>query len=190
MWPFLEYFDRKIDAISYLCFELKIIFWCRRPFFLFFVICSFEKYVTDLRWKVPQHSVQQMGLSVRTQKQTAFSASWQMWGTNMTINEAHFSPNTWNVMRAHQPCCQKRCSASCRLINHRAFFTDSTKRPPILCVFIAKRAPSGIRLGATWWSLLRILLNSAFCCVVCSLFALPNSACSCVRNVVWFKALN
>ena len=39
--------------------------------------------------------------------------------------------------------------ASCGLINHRAFFTDSTKRPPMLYVFTAKRAPSGIRLGAT-----------------------------------------
>ena len=28
----------------------------------------------------------------------------------MTINEVHFSQNTWNVMRAHQPCCQKQWS--------------------------------------------------------------------------------
>jgi len=80
--------------------------------------------------------------------------------------------------------------ASCGLIDHRAFFTDSTKRPPILCVFTTKRAPSGIRLGATWRSLLMILLTSAFHCVVCLLIALPNSACACVRNVVWFKAIS
>jgi len=30
-------------------------------------------------------------------------------------------------------------------IDHREFFTYSTKRPPMLCVFTAKRAPSGIR---------------------------------------------
>jgi len=55
-------------------------------------------------------------------------------------------------------------------------------------VFTAKHAPSGIRFGATWRSLLMILLTSAFCCVVCSLLTLPNSACACVRNVVWFNA--
>jgi len=26
----------------------------------------------------------------------------------MTINEVHFSQNAWNVMRAHQPCCQNQ----------------------------------------------------------------------------------
>ena len=78
--------------------------------------------------------------------------------------------------------------ASCGLIDQRAFFYDSTKRPPMLCVFIAKRAPSGIRLGAIWRSLLMILLTSAFRCVVCSLITLPSSACACGRNVVWFKA--
>jgi len=49
---------------------------------------------------------------------------------------------------------------------------------------------SGFRLGATWRSLLSILLTSAFHCVVCSIIALPSSACACVqvRNMVWFKA--
>jgi len=79
-------------------------------------------------------------------------------------------------------------SRLCGLIVHRAFFTDSTKRPPMLCVFMAKRAPSGIRLGATWRSLSMILLTSAFRCVVCSLIALPTSACAYGSNVVWFKA--
>ena len=40
-------------------------------------------------------------------------------------------------------------SRSCGLIDHRAFFTDPTKYPSTLCVFTAKRAPSGICLGAT-----------------------------------------
>jgi len=31
-----------------------------------------------------------------------------MWGTNISIDEVHFSQNTWNIMRAHQPCCQKQ----------------------------------------------------------------------------------
>jgi len=39
-----------------------------------------------------------------------------------------------HLLRAHQP---------------PRIFTDSTKRPPMLCVFTPKRAPSGIRLGAT-----------------------------------------
>jgi len=56
---------------------------------------------------------------------------------------------------------------SCEIIDHRAIFTDSTKRPHMLCVFIAKCAPNGIRLGAIWRSLLMILLTPAFCCVVC-----------------------
>jgi len=79
--------------------------------------------------------------------------------------------------------------ASCRLINHHAFFTDSTKRTPMLCVFITKRAPSGIRLGDTRPSFLMILLTSAFWCVLCSLITLPNSDCACVRNVFWIKTV-
>ena len=71
---------------------------------------------------------------------------------------------TWNSTMLSSP-----SPASCGLINHRAFFTDFTKRPFMLCVFTAKRAPSGIRLGATWRFSLMILLTSAFCCVVCSL---------------------
>jgi len=90
---------------------------------------------------------------------------------------------TWNSTMLSSP-----SPASCGLIDHRAFFTDSTNRHPILCVFLAKRAPSGIRLGATWRSLLMKLLTSEFCFLVCSLTAWPNSACACVRKVVWFKA--
>jgi len=33
-----------------------------------------------------------------------------------------------------------------------------------------------------------ILLTSLFCCVVFSSIALPNSACPCVRNVVWSRS--
>ena len=78
-----------------------------------------------------------------------------------------------HLLRAHRP---------------RVFFTDSTKRSPMLCVFTAKRMPSGIRLDATWRSLLMILLTSAFWlrCMLANRFA--NNACACVRNVVWFKA--
>jgi len=90
---------------------------------------------------------------------------------------------TWNSTMLSSP-----SPASRGLINHRAFFTDYTKCPPMSCVFTAKRTPSSIRLGDTWRSLLMILLTSALCCVVCSLIALLSSACACVRNVVWFKA--
>jgi len=90
---------------------------------------------------------------------------------------------TWNLTMLSSP-----SPTSCGLIDHRAFFTDSTKCPPMLCVFTAKRAPSGIRLGVTRRSLFMILLTPAFCCAVCSLIALPNSARACVRNMVWFKA--
>jgi len=33
--------------------------------------------------------------------------NWQLWYTNLSINEAEFLQNTWNVMHVHQPCCQK-----------------------------------------------------------------------------------
>jgi len=90
---------------------------------------------------------------------------------------------TWNSTMLSSPSPTSR-----GLINHSAFFTDSTKRPPTFCVFTSKRAPSGIHLGATWWSLLMIVLTSAFRCVVCSLINLPSSACARVRKVGWFKA--
>jgi len=92
---------------------------------------------------------------------------------------------TWNSTMFLSP-----SPTFCGFIDHRAFFKDSSKRPPMLCVLTAKRAPSSIRLGATWRSLLMRLSTSAFCCVVCSPIALPNSACASayVRNVVSFKA--
>ena len=92
---------------------------------------------------------------------------------------------TWNSTLLSSP-----SHASCGLIDHNVFFTDSTKRPPmLLCLFTAKRAPSGIHLGTTWRSLLMTLLTSAICCVVCSPIALPNSVCVCVTtlNLVWFR---
>jgi len=79
---------------------------------------------------------------------------------------------------------------SCWLIKDRAFFPYSTKRPPMLSLFTAKRVPNGILLGATWRSWWTILLTSAMCCVVCLPIVFPNtgSACACVRNVGWFRA--
>jgi len=90
---------------------------------------------------------------------------------------------TWNSTMLSSP-----SPASCGLIDHCAFLTDSTKRPLMLCVFAAQCVSSSICLGTTWWSLWMILLTSTFCCVVCSLITLPNSACACVGNVAWFKA--
>jgi len=89
----------------------------------------------------------------------------------------------WNSLMLLNP-----FPAACGLIDHRAFFTDSTKRPPMLHLFTAKRTPSSIHLGATWWSLLMTRITFAFCCVVCSPIALPNSSGACVSSVVWFKA--
>ena len=36
------------------------------------------------------------------------SRHWQLWGTNLAIKEVKYSHSTWNVMRAHHPCCQKQ----------------------------------------------------------------------------------
>ena len=79
---------------------------------------------------------------------------------------------------------------SYRLIDHHAFFTHSTKRPPMLCASIIKSAPSSICSDATWWSLFIMLFTSTFWCVVCPPIRLPNSACTdaTVRNEVWLIA--
>jgi hypothetical protein len=47
-------------------------------FLTFFDFADSKSTFTDLRGKVPQHSVRQKGLSVQTQKQAAYSAFWAL----------------------------------------------------------------------------------------------------------------
>ena len=99
---------------------------------------------------------------------------------------AHLSPNSSKllfillhlILCCPSPYCIPHAIIKCRMMILIIYFPW----------FTAKRAPSGIRLGATEWSFLMILLTSAFRCVVCSLIALLSSACAFVKNVVWFKA--
>jgi len=120
MWPYLEYFDRKINT-----HQVHSVFWtmnnilARRQFFfgifeqVWIWLCAFEKYFTDLRGNVLEYSVRQKGTKCANSKTNSvlclLGIDSSVWGTNMTINEVHFSQNISNLMRAHQPCCQKRC---------------------------------------------------------------------------------
>jgi len=126
MWPFLEYWDRKKWCASCRFFCLNNwIFLAPKPIFFDIFervwLCGFEKYCADLRGKIPQHSVWQKGLSVQIQP----SGHGQLWVTNMTINEVRFSQNTWDVMRAHHPCCQKRWLVPC--MHHGGAFCQESR---------------------------------------------------------------
>ena len=154
MWPFLEYFDRKIDAHhigssfwtidNILAPQAIFVFWC-------FWTCGFEKHVTNLREKVPQHSVRQNGLSVQTQKQTAYSAFWTLtdvghqydyqWGPLLTKYLKHDA-------RA-SPCCQKRWRGGlcCQMFHNHAVGVNGIS-PDTGCMYMWGHAQD-LRIAAT-----------------------------------------